>query len=73
MDLSVTDQDLIVMNGGGSVTIGDRMHPHHGTGHQSHYPIWKDAEGNEYIYIDGHRAIEIGQTGLSGRREQVRR
>lgn len=61
-DLHVTDQDLIVCNGGGAYPD---------TGHHSHYPIWKDSEGNEYIYIDGHRAIEIGQTGLNGRREQV--
>ena len=70
-DLHVTDQDFIVLNGGGSITIGDKIYPNHGTGHQSHYAIWKDEEGNEYIYVDGHRAVEIGQTGLNGRREVV--
>jgi hypothetical protein len=63
-DLHVTDQDLIVLNGGGKFAD---------TGHRSHFPIWKDKNGDEFIYIDGQRPIEIGQTGLIGQRVIVTR
>lgn len=62
--LTVTNQNFIVCNGGGS---------HANSGHFSHYPIFIDAEGNEYLYTDGQRPIEIGQTGLIGQRQVVNR
>lgn len=62
LDLTVTDQDYIVNNGGGRFAD---------SGHRNHYPIWRDANGDEYLYIDGQRPIEIGQTGLIGKRETV--
>lgn len=62
LSLSVTDQNFVVCNGGGR---------HADSGHFSHFPIWKDSEGNEYLYVDGQRPIEIGQTGLIGVRQTV--
>jgi len=62
LDLTVTDQDLIVNNGGGQFKD---------SGHRSHYPIWRNADGDEFIYVDGQRPIEIGQTGLIGPRVTV--
>jgi len=62
--LQVTDRDLVVNNGGGSTPD---------LGHKSHFPIFRDEEGNEFIYPDGQRPIEIGQTGLTGIRETVKR
>ena len=64
LDLKVTNQDLIVNNGGGKYAD---------SGHRSHYPIWKNEEGDEFIYVDGQRPIEIGQTGLIGQRQVVNR
>ena len=64
LDLKVTNQDFIVNNGGGKFND---------SGHRSHYPIFIDAEGNEYLYTDGQRPIEIGQTGLIGQRQVVNR
>lgn len=63
-DLKVTDKDLIVLNGGGRFVD---------SGHRSHYPIFINEEGDEYIYVDGQQPIQIGQTGLTGQRETVKR
>ena len=40
----VTDQNLVVNNGGG---------------HRTHYSIWTDANGTEYIYIAGVQLTKI--------------
>lgn len=42
--MQVTNQDLIVLNGGGLTPT---------TGHRSHCPVWADAHGVEYISLDG--------------------
>lgn len=62
LDLKVTDKNLVVNNGGGRTPD---------SGHRSHYPIFISPEGDEYIYVDGHRPVEVGQTGLKGVRETV--
>jgi hypothetical protein len=64
MDLHVTNQDLIVLDGGGQFSD---------SGVRSHYPIWKSESGDEFIYVDGQRPVEIGQTGLVGTRVTVTR
>jgi len=64
LDLKVTNQNLVVNNGGGKYVD---------SGHRSHYPIWVDANGDEFIYTDGQHPVEIGQTGLIGTRETVTR
>lgn len=47
MSLAVTNEDLVVTNGGGAVAT---------SGHRSHYPIWRDdATGEEFISLDGYR------------------
>jgi hypothetical protein len=64
LDLKVTNQDLIVNNGGNKSPDA---------GHRSHYPIFRDDNGDEYIYPDGQQPVQIGQTGLKGTRETVTR
>lgn len=63
MELTVTNENLIIHNGG---------HPQPGFGSQTHYPIFKDAEGNEYIFRNGITPSKFG--GLANtRRETVTR
>lgn len=70
--MEVTNTDLVVLNGGGSVTHGDKIHASPGTGHQSHYPIWKDSDGIEYIYVDGFTPVRLDRLVFpSSRRETV--
>lgn len=64
LDLKVTNQNLVVLSGGSK---------HPDSGHRFHYPIWVSEEGDEYLYVDGQRPIELGQTGLKGVRETVTR
>lgn len=64
LNLKVTSENLVVCNGGGRTPD---------SGHRSHYPVFKDENGDEYIYVDGQRPVEIGQTGLKGTRETVTR
>jgi very-short-patch-repair endonuclease len=53
----VTNQDLIVHTGGG---------------HQTHYPIWKDEAGVEYISRDGFTFVRLqNQEFKQSRRETV--
>lgn len=63
-DLKVTDKNLVVLSGGSK---------HADSGHRFHYPVFVDENGDEFIYVDGQRPIEIGQTGLVGVRETVTR
>lgn len=65
MNLRVSSQDLVVLNGGGTTAT---------TGHQSHYPIWFDENGLEYLYMDGHTAVLLSNLVFNScRRETVNR
>jgi hypothetical protein len=63
---TVTNQNVIVANGGGRTK---------NTGHRTHYSIWKDAAGVEYIFLDNVRPVKLAdQKGLNiiGRENVVR-
>ena len=63
---TVTNQNLVVANGGGRTAH---------TGHRTHYSIWKDAAGVEYIYLDNVHPVKLAdQKGLNviGRETVVR-
>ena len=59
----VSNQNLVVNNGGGRTPT---------TGHQSHYPIWLDKNGVEYIYIAGVHLTKLSDLNFAtSRRETV--
>lgn len=61
MDYTLTNQNLVVLNGGGQTNA---------TGHQSHYPIYKDDAGVEYIWYQ-NRYQKISDLNLNIRRREV--
>jgi hypothetical protein len=66
MVYSITNEDLIILDGG---------HVRAGYGSQRHYPIFKDESGNEYISLNGQtlRKISTIDLGQSSKREVVKR
>jgi hypothetical protein len=63
--MEVTNQDLIVWNGGGLYSD---------TGHRSHYPIFKDDNNVEHVYLDGHNPIRLDRLNFQmSKRETVQR
>lgn len=63
MNFRVSNQDVVVLNGGGSTP---------NTGHSSHYPVWLDEKGVEHIYLNGETPTPLANLNLKiTRRETV--
>jgi hypothetical protein len=59
--LKVINQDLIVLSGGTPAS-----------GSMTHYPVWIDDEGNEFLYVNGEIPVMLKNfKGKIIRRETV--
>jgi hypothetical protein len=57
--MTVTNQNLIVADRGGKSTS------------QRHLPIFKDADGAEYVSLDGHVLRKISDLNLPNTRREI--